>query len=132
MDAPETIILEDNKVQISNVKAKFGVNTFYINNMSTVSIYEKKPPRVIFIIISLVGLYIAWWAFSKYGYTNFTAYLGLIVVLFGAVMAIFPKMKYIVRVVSSGVASDCLETTNHKYAQQVVDAINKALQMKGL
>jgi hypothetical protein len=130
MNAPETIILEDPKVRISNTKVKFGVNTFYINNMSSVSIFEKKPPRIPYGVLSVAGLIAGVWVFSKYGYTNFTVYLCLLVFLIGAAMAIFPKKKFIVRVVSSGIASDGLETTDRKYAQQVVDAINQALETK--
>jgi hypothetical protein len=130
MNAPEIMILEDEKVKISNIKAKFGVNTFYINNMSSVSLAEKTPARVPWIILAVVGLIGALFVFSKYGYTNFTVYIGLVVFIIGAVMAIFPKKKYIVKVVSSGIGSDGLETKDRKYAQKIVDAINQALDKK--
>lgn len=130
MNAPEIMIFEDEKVKISNAKVKFGVNTFYIVNMSSVSIVEKPPARVPWIILAVAGLIGALFVFSKYGYTNFTVYLGLVAFLIGAVMAIFPKKKYIVKVVSSGIPSDGLETTDHNYVQKVVDAINQALDKK--
>jgi hypothetical protein len=66
-----------------------------------------------------------------YGYTSFTVYIGLVVFLIGAAMAIFQKKKYIIRVVSSGIAIDGLETTDRKYAQKIVDAINQALDKRG-
>jgi hypothetical protein len=34
MNAPEIVILEEDKGKISSSKVKFGVNTFYNNNMS--------------------------------------------------------------------------------------------------
>jgi hypothetical protein len=46
MNAPEIMILKDENVNISNTKVKFGVNTFYINIMSSVSIAEKRRPLI--------------------------------------------------------------------------------------
>jgi hypothetical protein len=131
MNAPETIYLEDKNVKISNIEVKFGVNAFNMRNMSSVSISEKSPLRFPWILLALAGLFVAVFFISRYGYPTFTSMIGVLFFILGAVMAIFPKKKYTIRVVSSGIATDGYVTTNKKYAQKIVDAINQALDNRG-
>jgi hypothetical protein len=107
MNAPITNYFKDEKVVISSTGATLGVNNFAISNMASVSMVEKKRSRIPWIILALVGFII------------------------GAAMSIFQKNKFIIRVVSSGIAIDGLETTDRKYAQQIIDAINLALEKRG-
>jgi hypothetical protein len=130
MSVPEIKYFEDKNVIVSSRGATLGVNNFAISNMSSVTMIEKKRSRIPWIILALVGLIGAFLFLRYYTYTSFTVYIGLVVFIIGAVMAIFQKNKIIIRVISSGVAIDGLETTDRKYAQQIVDAINQALDKK--
>jgi hypothetical protein len=131
MNAPITNYFKDEKVVISSTGATLGVNNFAISNMASVSMVEKKRSRIPWIILALVGLFGGLFFLRYYGYTSFTVYIGLVVFIIGAAMAIFQKNKFIIRVVSSGIAIDGLETTDRKYAQQIIDAINLALEKRG-
>jgi hypothetical protein len=131
MAAPETIYFEDKQIVISSEKVKLGVNVFNLRNMSSVSIVEKMPLRFPWILLALAGFFVAAFFLGKYGYPTFTSIVSVILFFIGIAMTIFPKKKYIIRVVSSGIATDGFTSTNHKYAKQIESAINEALDKRG-
>ena len=130
MNAPETKYLEDGNVIVTNARAVLKGKTFAMVNITSVSMGEVPPNRMIWIILALVGVAIAGCSLSS-GKVNLGGVLGILLCIFGLVIAAGLKKQYAVRIGSAGGETVGLSSFDREYIQKIVNAINQAIVNRG-
>jgi hypothetical protein len=131
MNAPETKYFEDEEVAITNTRANLGGDNYQMKNITAVSMVENRTARRWWFLLALAGLIIGVVFLIFYRYVTFSVYLAMLLCIVGLVMALTRKKQYCVRIASSGVETNALQSTDRAYVQKIVDAINQAIANKG-
>ena len=121
--------LDDKGVRITNTRAIVGSTTYAMANITSVSpgrIPAKRAGSVWLIIVGVVtivvGLIAQAWAIDILGIALFGA---------GIWLAIVAKPRYTVRIGSASGTVQAIVSTDQKYIQSIVNAVNEAFIKRG-
>lgn len=117
----ETVVFEQNNVKVTNARFIVDGQTYVMNGVTSVKQFEKKPARVIPIIVGLVGL----------GTLAQTFLGGLIILIVAAGIWFIQKAQYSVLLQTSSGSSQALTSTDGVYIARVVAALNDAIISRG-
>lgn len=141
MATEEREIYSSGDVRITNLRAVLGPKTYAISNITSVSMSERRPSRVV--PIALFGFGVIALIFfvgsirldpNRFGGQS-ANWADLVVAVILLVLAMLwansQKTQYLVRVGSASGESDDLGSPDKAQIQQVVDALNEAIVQKG-
>lgn len=117
----ETTFFEQEGVRVTNARFIVDGQTFAMNNITSVKPLEKKPSRVIPIVLIVLGALPA--INGVYG--------GLVLSAIGAIWFALQKTVYHVMLHTSGGETSALKTYQKDYLQSVVTALNNAIVHRG-
>jgi type IV secretory pathway component VirB8 len=115
---------QDSAVQVTQSRIVVHNKTYAMRNISSVSMFEKhksnnKLLSIIFLMIGLIFLF------------NQDYLFGGICIGIAALLLLFLKSDFIVRISSNSGDSNVLVSKNKEYIQNVVSAINEAIIYRG-
>ena len=117
----ETVVFEQNNVKVTNARFIVDGQTYAMNGVTSVKQFEKKPPRVIPIVIGLVGL----------GTVTQTFLGGLVILAVAIGIWFIQKAQYSVLLQTSSGSSQALTSPDGAYIARVVAALNDAIISRG-
>lgn len=117
----ETTFFEYESVRVTNTRFIVDGQTFAMNNITSVKPMEKKPNRVVPIVLIVLGVLPA---------IN-GAYAGLVLSAIGAIWFAMQKTVYHIMLHTAGGETSALKTNQKEYLQQVVTALNNAIVHRG-
>jgi hypothetical protein len=117
----ETLVFEEGNVKVTSARFVVDGQTYAMNGVTSVRQFEKKPNRVLPIVVGLAGL------------PGFAGHWLLGLILFGAAFAIWTLMKteYSVLLSTAGGEARALSSKDRSYIVKVVEALNEAIIKRG-
>lgn len=117
----ETTFFEYEGVRVTNTRFIVDGQTFAMNNITSVKPLEKRPNRLLPVLLIVLGALPA---------IN-GAYGGLALSLVGVVWFVLQKTVYHIMLHTSGGETSALKTYQKEYLQKVVTALNNAIVHRG-
>ena len=117
----EKTFFEYEDVKVTNTRFITGGQTFAMSNITSVKAFEKKPERLLGIIMLLIGLGIMAKSFM----------VGIIIAAAAAFYLYQQKTVFHVMLSTSGGESSALKTFQRDYLNKVVSALNDAIIHRG-
>ena len=134
---PEEISFFSNEkgVRITNTRAIFGASTYVMSNISSVRKDSKPPSRAPGCVMGAIGLIVLLAGLGQLG-SNIVAAIICIVTGIGFLGGLIyytarAPRTYIVRIVTAGGEVSALESTNEKYIESIIAALNEAIVKRG-
>lgn len=117
----ETVVFEEGNVKVTNTRFIVEGQTYAMNGVTSVKRFEKKPPRIIPVMVGIVGL---------------AAMAGSIIVgivILAAAYGIWTiqKEEYSVLLSTSSGAAQALTSKDRAYIERVISSLNEAIINRG-
>jgi hypothetical protein len=120
-EVEETTFFEHDGVRITNTRFVVDGQTFAMSNITSVKPVEKRPSRVLPIVLIVLGALPA----------VAGAYFGLVLSAIGVAWLALQKTVYHVMLHTAGGETSALKTYQEDYLQSVVAALNDAIVHRG-
>ncbi|MDQ2821298.1 MAG: DUF6232 family protein [Pseudomonadota bacterium] len=117
----ETIVFEENNVKVTNARFVVNDQTYAMNGVTSVKRFEKKPPRIVPIVIA-VGSLVAMSA---------SVIVGLIILAAAIGIWKIQKAQYSVVLSTSSGEAQALTSPDRPYIERVIAALNNAIITRG-
>lgn len=117
----EELVFEEGNVKVTNARFVVSGQTYAMNGVTSVRQFEKKPNRVLPIVIGIIGL-------ATFAGTVIGAFI-----LLGIAVAVWMAMKteYSVLLSTAGGEARALSSKDQAYINRVVAALNEAIIKRG-
>lgn len=122
---PEQIFLNEGGIQVTNARFITKGRTYAVNGITSVSLYEIRPPRGAIIACLVISLG-AFFQRSTNG-----AMVGLLFLVFAVIGWFANKPTYSVRLMTASGESDAFTAQDRGQVERVVHAINEAIVARG-
>ena len=122
---PEQTFLNEGGIQVTNARFMTKGRTFAVNAITSVSLYEIKPPRawiVVCVLISLGGFLQA---------SGAGAAVGISFLAFAVIGWFANKPTYSVRLMTASGESDAFTAKDRGQVERIVHALNEAIVARG-
>ena len=128
----ETTILQEGLVRITNRRTLIGTQTYPMSEVKSVTVTRRgKNLRPIWLV--LVGsLLLLWSIIDETGYYREFFNWGIVLNVLGLVLLAIAKPSYVIQVRSATGVSNILGSTDPRFIQRIVEAMNKAIRSKGI
>lgn len=117
----ETVVFEENNVKVTNTRFIVDGQTYAMNGVTSVKRFEKKPPRVLPVIVGIFGL--ATMAAS--------IFVGIAILAAAYGIWVSQKEEYSVLLSTSSGAAQALTSKDRVYIERVIAALNEAIINRG-
>jgi hypothetical protein len=127
----ETTILQEGLVRITNRRTLIGTQTYSMSDVKSVTVTRRgRNLRPIWLV--LVGsLLLLWSILDQTGYYREFFNWGIVLNVIGLVLLAIAKPSYVIQVKSATGISNILGSTDPRFIQRIVEAMNKAIRSKG-
>lgn len=130
-DYYETTILQEGLVRITNRRTLIGTQTYSMSDIKSVTVTRRsKDLRPIWLV--LAGMVLVLWSIidqTDY-YSDFFS-LGIILSVIGLVFLGMTKPSYVIQIRCAAGPSDILGSTDPRFIQRVVEAMDKVIRSRG-
>ena len=122
--ANEQVFLDDRGVSVSNSRMMYEGQTYAMSGITSVKSFEKKPSRILPIILLIIGLGIM-------GNGGGAIIVGLLVVAGGIAAWVLMKADYSVLLTSSSGEAKAYTSKDKDFVLRVINAVNEAIVHRG-
>lgn len=117
----ETVVFDENNVKVTNTRFIVDGQTYAMNGVTSVKRFEKKPPRIVPILVALIGL----------GAMAGSFLIGVIIVAAAVGIWKIQKAQYSVLLSTSSGDAQALTSPDRVYIERVISALNDAIVNRG-
>jgi uncharacterized protein YunC (DUF1805 family) len=117
----ETVVFDENNVKVTNARFIVNEQTYAMNGVTSVKRFEKKPPRIVPIIIGVAGL----------GAMSASIIVGLLILAAAFGIWKIQKAQYSVVLSTSSGEAQALTSPDRPYIERVIAALNDAIIKRG-
>jgi Family of unknown function (DUF6232) len=123
---PEQTFLNESGIQVTNARFIAKGRTYAVNGITSVSLYENKPRR----IVAIVCAGIAGYAFLQ-GSSSGALIIGLIFLASAIADWFMNRQTYSVRLMTASGESDAFTAKDRSQVERIVQALNEAIVCRG-
>lgn len=129
-DKREVVYLQKEGIVVTNTRAILGSKTFSMANITSVSLAEIEPNRLIPILSLLLGALLMIFLFMG-DTTSVCGIFGILLIIIGIILLITAKTKFAIKIGSASGESNVLQSNDKASIQEIVIAMNKAIIERG-
>jgi len=122
--ANEQVFLDERGVSVSNSRMMYEGQTYAMSGITSVKSFEKKPSRIIPVILIIIGLIVM--AAGGGGIA-----VGLLLIAGGIALWILMKADYSVVLTSSSGEAKAYTSKDRDFVTRVISAVNEAIVHRG-
>lgn len=119
------------RITVTDTRVRIGNTTYSMANITSVSITRSPPNRAPGIVIAFLGIVVIAISLFYMDDPSYGIYIGAGMFIVGLIIAALAKGDYYMRIGSASGESNALQSTERGSIEPVVEAIEKAIIMRG-
>lgn len=119
----EVVFYQDSLVKVTQSRFITDSKTYAMRNISSVHLFEIVKSRKLPVLLMIIGFFML--------FSNELRIAGIILILIAALILVFTKNDYAVRISTNSGEANSIVSKDRLYIQNIVDALNEAIIHRG-